>query len=221
MKNINPVKTLICLALFGLTIACKKTNTITIPLSASCFTVQVKLAYGNYFQIVDAAYIDTNFYFRNCSDSGDLITYQWNFGDGVTSTDKNPVHHYSNRGKYTVILEVYNNNMLTDTVQKRVTAISGQQNISFGDGKITRPIAINETASGDFLVLGATGYDAPFYLMQLDTLLKLKRTDYLPATYRLNSMKPTSDGNYIFTGTTSAFTRYNELVKLKANNSYL
>jgi hypothetical protein len=33
-------------------------------------------------------------------------TYEWNFGDGVTSTDVNPVHAYQNHGVYTVTLSV-------------------------------------------------------------------------------------------------------------------
>lgn len=33
-------------------------------------------------------------------------TYQWDFGDGETSTEQNPNHLYSNTGKYTVTLDV-------------------------------------------------------------------------------------------------------------------
>ena len=35
-------------------------------------------------------------------------TWEWNFGDGSTSTDLNPVHTYANNGAYTVKLEVRN-----------------------------------------------------------------------------------------------------------------
>ena len=33
-------------------------------------------------------------------------TYQWNFGDGTTSTAQNPFHTYTTAGNYTVTLEV-------------------------------------------------------------------------------------------------------------------
>jgi PKD repeat protein len=32
--------------------------------------------------------------------------YNWDFGDGTTSTDQNPVHSYAAAGKYNVTLEV-------------------------------------------------------------------------------------------------------------------
>jgi PKD repeat protein len=45
--------------------------------------------------------------FRDSS-SGSPITWYWEFGDGTTATDKNPVHSYTNPGKYTVSLTVTN-----------------------------------------------------------------------------------------------------------------
>jgi PKD repeat protein len=41
--------------------------------------------------------------FTNTS-SGDYTNLFWDFGDGVTSTDTNPIHEFSNPGTYTVIL---------------------------------------------------------------------------------------------------------------------
>jgi PKD repeat protein len=219
-----PVQQLVCLALVALTFACKKTNTINVNIQqpAACFTTQIKDSWSSYLRTADANYIDSVFYFRNCSDSTASITYLWDFGDGATSTEKNPVHHYSKRGRYTVTLEVNDNNLATDTIQKTVTVISGQKEIGFGEGHDAFPIAIDETASGDFLLLGSTGYDAGFFLMQLDSLFQQKgQPKYLPASYRLTSMKPTSDGNYIFTGTTSGFTRNNELIKLKPDGTFI
>ncbi|EFH30693.1 glycosyl hydrolase, partial [Streptomyces pristinaespiralis ATCC 25486] len=32
---------------------------------------------------------------------GDALTYSWDFGDGTTSTEANPVHHYTKNGTYT------------------------------------------------------------------------------------------------------------------------
>jgi PKD repeat protein len=42
----------------------------------------------------------------NVSGGFSPYTYEWNFGDGVTSTDANPVHAYRNDGVYTVTLSV-------------------------------------------------------------------------------------------------------------------
>ncbi|MBU1719505.1 MAG: PKD domain-containing protein, partial [Bacteroidetes bacterium] len=41
-------------------------------------------------------------------DSAFLTDWLWNFGDGQTSTDQDPLHVYANRGAYTVILTVTN-----------------------------------------------------------------------------------------------------------------
>ncbi len=222
MKNNSAVQKLICLVLFGATLACKKTNTVTIQQPTACFTIQVTDPFGNYLRPADVNFIDSNFYFKNCSyDTAANTTYHWSFGDGTTSTDKDPVHRYAVRGKYTVTLEVNNNELTTDTVQKTVSVILGQQHISFGAGKNVSPVAIHELASGDFQLLGYTDINTGYFLMQLDSLFRQKSMKTLPAGYRLTSMNPTGDGNYIFTGTTSGSNRNNELVKLKADGTLI
>ncbi|HEY4062560.1 MAG TPA: PKD domain-containing protein [Puia sp.] len=43
--------------------------------------------------------------FTNTS-TGSPLTYDWNFGDGVHSTDQDPTHAYTQKGVYTVILTI-------------------------------------------------------------------------------------------------------------------
>jgi PKD repeat protein/Zn-dependent protease len=45
--------------------------------------------------------------FRDFS-SGNPLTWSWDFGDGSTSTEKDPVHIYSHEGSYTTTLQVAN-----------------------------------------------------------------------------------------------------------------
>jgi PKD repeat protein len=48
--------------------------------------------------------------------TGTPTSWNWNFGDGTSSTARNPVHTYSKDGKYTVTLTVINskgNNKIT------------------------------------------------------------------------------------------------------------
>ena len=53
--------------------------------------------------------------------SGDITGYLWDFGDGYTSTDDNPVHTFSNIGTYTVSLTVTNlNGSTTSTIDVKV-----------------------------------------------------------------------------------------------------
>jgi len=55
--------------------------------------------------------IDEEVYFYDGSSSiwqGDISEWLWDFGDGTTSTEQNPVHNYSNSGNYQVSLQVTN-----------------------------------------------------------------------------------------------------------------
>ena len=47
-------------------------------------------------------------------------TYLWNFGDGKTSDLKDPVHDYSGTGSFTVLLQVYNEFMCSDTASAKI-----------------------------------------------------------------------------------------------------
>ncbi len=54
--------------------------------------------------------------------SGNPSTYSWDFGDGQTSTDKNPLHTYTASGSYTVKLTATNTNgSNTDTKTSYIT----------------------------------------------------------------------------------------------------
>ncbi|MFN8318312.1 MAG: PKD domain-containing protein [Saprospiraceae bacterium] len=44
--------------------------------------------------------------FTNTSQAGPNAIYSWNFGDGNTSNDENPVHTYTQDGSYTVVLTI-------------------------------------------------------------------------------------------------------------------
>ncbi len=55
--------------------------------------------------------------FTNSSDPG--ATYKWNFGDGTTSTVKNPSHTYTTGGNKTVTLVVTNASGCTDSIVKK------------------------------------------------------------------------------------------------------
>lgn len=43
----------------------------------------------------------------------EIVAWAWDFGDGATSTEENPVHTYAARGNYTVTLTVTNDEGLT------------------------------------------------------------------------------------------------------------
>jgi hypothetical protein len=53
----------------------------------------------------------------------ELVSWEWDFGDGSTSTERNPVHTYAVRGDYTVTLTVTDNLGRSDTTTRVVSAL--------------------------------------------------------------------------------------------------
>ena len=46
---------------------------------------------------------------KSKDDDGTIVAWQWNFGDGASSTERNPVHQYAGSEKYEVLLTVTDN----------------------------------------------------------------------------------------------------------------
>lgn len=69
--------------------------------------------------------------FTNTSTGPGNLSYLWDFGDGVTSTDINPQHNYTSIGLFNVTLTVKNDNGCTDTIRKNNLIPVGQFNPSF------------------------------------------------------------------------------------------
>ncbi|HJM95202.1 MAG TPA: PKD domain-containing protein, partial [Candidatus Marinimicrobia bacterium] len=90
---------------------------------------------------------------------GDALTFGWDFGDGNTSTDENPVHTYDFGGQYDVSLIVSDGDLL-DTITQNVT--------------VEEPTGDNPPVVGDIpdqvVNLGDefTPFDLDDYLTELD-----------------------------------------------------
>jgi PKD repeat protein len=219
MKKISLFQVLIVVIFFTAVVSCKKKEIIDVYKPVTCFTArvpntEVSNRYPGY-----ATLIDSFFSFRNCSDSGDNVSYHWDFGDGTTSDEKNPMHKYTRRGAYQVTLGVTvqeNGHETSDTVQHTVWVALGAKNISS-----PYPVAIEETDTGFVLVCKETSPYTYYELYELDSLLNFKKYIYIPSGYRLNTLQLTSDGNYIFTGNTQGTNKNNELIKLKKDGTLL
>ncbi len=57
--------------------------------------------------------------------TGSIISWEWDFGDGNTSTQQNPTHYYTNPGTYTVSLVVTDTNGCFDTETTNLGVFEG------------------------------------------------------------------------------------------------
>lgn len=61
-----------------------------------------------------------HFHDRSRDPDGWIVSWRWDFGDGHTSSERNPSHRYSRPGTYTVTLEVTDDDGLTDTESRTI-----------------------------------------------------------------------------------------------------
>ncbi len=84
---------------------------------------------GNRFPVADFSFtadnLDVSFTDGSSDPDGNIASWNWDFGDGSTSTDQNPGHAYSSPGSYTVKLTVTDNEGASSAVSKTVTVTSG------------------------------------------------------------------------------------------------
>ncbi|WP_341843025.1 PKD domain-containing protein [Chitinophaga caseinilytica] len=70
-------------------------------------------------------------FYNNTSETGGYATYEWDFGDGTTSTDYSPNKTYPDKGLYTVKLLVRDNNGCTDSIKKQIKVSSVSADFTF------------------------------------------------------------------------------------------
>lgn len=221
----------IFLVFFCCLMGCKKnsakTDLPTPSKPAVKFNVQVKSPTAGNLFYASMNYIDSNFYFKNLSDSSNSITYKWDFGDGLVSTDKNPVHKYAKRGHYKVLLLVNSNNKVSDTSSVVLSVVLGEKSIAIDNQTNLRPINAIETPDKGFLIAAVsnTANSPNVYscsLIKTDSLFKQVSVYHFPANYYFYFFQPSGDGNYFLTGTSSGNVSLdNELFKISASGNIL
>jgi len=78
------------------------------------------------------------------------VTYNWNFGDGSTSTQKNPAHTYATKAEYIVTLTTCDANGCSKTTSKKVNLLAAgihdAKNVSF---------TINPNPAGNYITISS------------------------------------------------------------------
>lgn len=103
----------------------KKIKNLIIPIiliifSVSCDTSPSYPDVDACFQVTqDIHYVNEPVYFVNCSQN--VIDYEWDFGDGTMSNQRNTEHTYLNPGTYQVRLKTYGYNNSYDLYTHAVT----------------------------------------------------------------------------------------------------
>lgn len=109
------------------------------------------------FELADhQGYAPCKVEFQNLSDNA--ITYEWNFGDAMTSTQPSPSHTYVKPGDYTVTLTITDSEGNQESLSKPVTIKIITFSKFVGNGSYTIH-DILETNKREFWVTGAA-YDA-------------------------------------------------------------
>ncbi len=105
------------------------TVSLTIKTIAQCVVTQSKSVMVNSSPTADfddpQACVSDNVIFNTKDESDDIVSYQWDFGDGVVdaaqNTRKNPSHRYNASGLYTVKLSVTSSTGCVTEVNKAIT----------------------------------------------------------------------------------------------------
>jgi gliding motility-associated-like protein len=79
-----------------------------------------------------------NITFSNTS-TGPTLTYAWNFGDGTTTTDKDPIHAFAMEGIYHVLLTITDLYGCVDTVSKNIHVAPPHASFTVSDTLSTCP----------------------------------------------------------------------------------
>ena len=128
---------------------------------------------------------------------GDAIVWMWDFGDGHTATNKNPVHRYDDNGTYTVRLTVWDDQNHMNTTTKQITIANVPPIADAGGDLVTNALKITFNASASYDPDGTIqSYAWNFGDGDDDTGKKLNHTYAEAGNYTVELNVTDNDGAY-------------------------
>jgi len=100
----------------------------------------------------DSFYEGCTIEFVNMSTGADA--YVWDFGDGITSTETNPVHYYMNNGAYQAELKAYFQGNLLDSIEIQVSISAAHTFINQNNIEHCHAEQIVQLTNGDYFITG-------------------------------------------------------------------
>ncbi len=87
------------------------------------------------------------FTFNNTSQSNSALTYQWLFGDGASSTEKNPVHVYATSGNFTIKLTAINAAGCSNTYEQQISVGNAKADFNYLGSCIDKSVSFTDNSS--------------------------------------------------------------------------
>ena len=109
----------------------------------------VQATYGGFGQNIK---VNSIAFFDGGSSSdpdGDVLTFDWDFGDGNIGTGIRPNHWYDSIGNFTVTLTVRDDGNLSSTAETWILVSIRKYSVEFNINKITIPVLAGYTAEGE------------------------------------------------------------------------
>ena len=134
-------------------------------------------------------------------DPGEIVSYQWSFGDGTFSTSPNPGKIFTETGDHVVTLTVTDDDGLTGSATRVISVITLDPPLCAGAaGSITRQLWTNITGSMVASLTNSTAFAGPPNSTTFPTSLQgpTNAADNYGARYRGFIVAPQT-GSYIFT----------------------
>ncbi|MBX7225633.1 MAG: PKD domain-containing protein [Chitinophagales bacterium] len=116
---------------------CPVTKSITLPLEIKDLSGAIT---ANFNYTAGKICIGQLVNFTDLSTNGQ--TYNWDFGDGTTSSDQNPTHSYATEGTYSIKLIVANSCNKKDSIVKSITVLNEVKAIASYTGSGCAPVEI-------------------------------------------------------------------------------